>query len=322
MLGKALRTFKREKKYRAELEKSIQDHTSELVSGQFLQEGRIAYRKGIALPEHLKKTKGHNKDSLIYEMAKILARTGKINNNNEGEKKNLFEIIVLTNPDDILLISKENEIVRRYSKNFNFSGNYLTIRKEISKRLPLVSFSISERGDYITEELADGHPLNQESIEKIIEVSNRIIQNSSPQKKFIDSEKNNDEITLRTFFSNEFWAPSHGDLRPQNILVTNRDAGEVKIIDASNLGLHPFWYDGLMLATEAGVRLFAQGAFDGALQHLFRSGGLPALSLTSHRQLVIEAFHRYKKFLRVRRQIEITRHEGWWNKEKPEKTEI
>ncbi|MCC5859277.1 MAG: phosphotransferase [Ectothiorhodospiraceae bacterium] len=326
MLRKAWRSYQQERHYRYRLAEAISRHASELAPGEFVQTGRFAYRKGVPIPDHLHLTKGLNKQRGVYRVAKALAHNGVLVNHRPAASGGTLdaEILALTRPDDCLLISMARGTVRRYSSTPLFDEGYVRIRNRLAAYLSVVGYTAEQRGYRITEEFVHGVPLQSAPAETLSRAVNRVLTDLA---RLADAEIRRQQLTggirppggfrkpdpVTALVATPYWIPAHGDLRPQNILLTREKPGDVRIIDLSNLGLHPFWYDALTLAVGCGTRPFAKGRFDRALTKVLQAGGLDnTVRLAEHRDALLNAVMLYKRHLRTQRNIALTRQDNWW----------
>ncbi len=295
-----------------------------------MQEGRFLYREGLRVPPHLYLSKGLNKHRVAYRVAKRLAHSGIIVNNNVSATQSGLqaEVLALTNPDDCLLISFRNNSVRRYSSGGLFDDKYVSVRNGLQEYLPLVAYEPLGEGVAITEELAHGDALQLASTDQIEATVNELVSALSAltrdQLASENAQSSGTELSravlVDRLLRTTCWTPAHGDLRPENILIGERADTRIRVIDLSHLGYQPFWYDAMRLTVTAGRGLLGAGAFDETLKGLFDAGGVRMPRVDQCRAELVEIYSRYRAFVGAKRSrsvkdLDDTRRHGWWEQE-------
>ena len=271
------------------------------MRGLYVVRGSLAQRFGHPLPDHLERTKGHDRTFgrpsrvVLRLILPLAAPACSLIWNNSGTDRGA-SAVVATSGRGGLLIAEEQGYVIRVADRPVYTPEYVAMRREVAQHIQSPWFTVGDNGRILKEDFVRGRHLADVPIEVQIDGVRELLRSlaslvasegTGSSRSFVNASiawvepaelppvvrrsiENPDFLEL---LSDGPLLPSHGDVVVSNVIMS--DDG-IRVIDWAphRLALRPFWYDALTIVNCSRYRLHnLRGDFDRELEELWIAAG-------------------------------------------------
>ena len=274
------------------------------MRGLYVVRGSLAQRFGHPLPDHLERTKGHDRTFgrpsrvVLRLILPLAAPACSLIWNNSGTDRGA-SAVVATSGRGGLLIAEEQGYVIRVADRPVYTPEYVAMRREVAQHIQSPWFTVGDNGRILKEDFVRGRHLADVPIEVQIDGVRELLRSlaslvasegTGSSRSFVNASiawvepaelppvvrrsiENPDFLEL---LSDGPLLPSHGDVVVSNVIMS--DDG-IRVIDWAphRLALRPFWYDALTIIASPAVpdlfQEFLAGRFDDEFITLYAKAG-------------------------------------------------
>lgn len=271
-------------------------HHRYLKSGRYIVRGSLIHRFNYIPPSHLLQWSGDSAVSAIILLINPFRPLGN------------YTCLARVN-GGVLLLGGASGTVTRVSVEPIFDHTYAILRNHFSRHVPSPSFEIDRKGRAQLERQVNGVFLYSCDDSQQLRVLRDLIKMVARLCKDCKQKKSNFYLykpislliavklpspfaswlpLLRSSYliSNVLQVPSHGDLLPKNILITNSKFSVIDW-DPRYVSRRPFWYDIMSFINSSDYlrRTYLSGELDMDFNQLLKAAALP-LEIKSVRRLL------------------------------------